>query len=66
MCVKDQVSMRCVKMGVKVKYDSHEAQHGDVYCCPVCGFKVVVSFGMKFGDPEPNSFDYERKNYREK
>jgi hypothetical protein len=53
--------MERIRNGVKVKYDDNEAQHGDLFRCKGCGFEVVVDFGVKFPDRNPDKFDYIRR-----
>jgi len=48
------------KNGVKVKYSSDSAQHGDLYRCPICGYEVIVGFGEKFRDYDPDNYDFVR------
>ena len=60
ICAKCQYSMLPEKNGVKVKYSSDSAQHGDLYRCPICGYEVIVGFGEKFRDYDPDNYDFVR------
>lgn len=60
ICGKCQVSMNRKRNGVKVKYSTTEAQHGDLFECPNCGYEIITGFGMKFHDHFPHVFDYVR------
>ena len=60
ICVSCQLSMKCEKNGVKVKYSTNEAQNGDLYQCPMCGNQVIVGFGAKYWDHHPDAYDYIR------
>jgi len=61
LCVACARSMERIRNGVKVKYDDNEAQHGDLFKYEQCGFEVVVDFGEKFPDRNPDKFDYIRR-----
>ncbi len=61
LCVKCSRSMERIRNGVKVKYSEDEAQYGDLFKCPDCGFEIVVDFGAKCQDRNPSKFDYIRK-----
>lgn len=46
LCVKDNVRMENVEIGVETLYDkSGRVQYGDLYKCPVCKFEIITELG---------------------